>query len=1137
MDYDRWDALLHHIFKQTQGDAWFRPAEDNLSSGVAIRVSDDPVPQYRVFPYENASLEPFEAAVKKLGPVVAVKVRSAAVHAALAETPAEETSVYVDVNTRIQIIDTMLHLPLVADKEQSAAFIRDERVLVVWSNDLGNIIPIVQDFDDRLIRLLWRSRPAPGTGTSSSLRTQSFIGGSVSGHDSVSGHSQAHVATQGLLPPSSSDTTEPQAIKSSRTWFGRKRVTTTSPSSIEPPRKIALYAPLYNGLAAGLAVIFIGNGVRVLVREYLLTAPVPGTPDAEPSGSQRYMRFILAVTLPFLYCVSLFFTLQIFQNITMALGPIAHYHRNSRYYSAVKPRAPALLPNAASSDPSKPSAIPSGSEPREHLPHITIQMPVYLESLPSVLAPSIASLKRAMQTYARQGGTSSIFICDDGLRAKAMSKADRDERIRYYRSEGVGWVARPRHECPEGGSEGEIDTDAVVSSDLEKGTLSNKKGKKDSGSAGKGLPTFQRAGRFKKASNMNYGLSLSLCMERHLIALVEARKAKAENGPNSNANSTTISSQASHARAPSNLNPNTRPTSGHARKASHSYPPHPPNSNSGSASPTPAARKNPYGTYGMQYLSRHGDDMNVGGLSSPSTYPSTMSSSNGHASIAAPTPTTGAFPSQTSPLMGNKYDPLGPGFANAVPGTPGPAADEAYYDLGMEPVSDQYDLYDLYGEEEIEDLEEEALCMAIEEMYSESRTGFGGEEGKGSGWKPWAANGKAMRVGEIVLLVDSDTVVPEDCLRDASREMASSPSVAIIQHESDVMQVANHYFENGIAYFTRRINRCISMACANGEIAPFVGHNAFLRWKAIQDASFIDTNDKNKVTQVKMWSESNVSEDFDMALRLLGRGYDIRWATYSDGGFKEGVSLTVDDELNRWQKYAYGCNELLFNPLIQWWRRGPIAKQIHRFMWSKAPVHYKISMMAYMFSYYGIAAAFIISLINYLLLGWELPVDGFYLHSFEIWLATTIVFFGSGNVGYTLLEYRLGKKELLWGFLENLMWIPFFFFFFGGLSIPVSQAILAHLFSYNITWSATVKEVQRSNFFKEIPKIAKRFWFPLMVAVIVIVGMIILSTSLIPLGWRIDGSAWAVIFPLAVVISCHILFPILLNPWLMVFSY
>lgn len=40
MDYDRYDAFLHHIFKQTQGDAWFRPSEDNLSAGVALRVDN-----------------------------------------------------------------------------------------------------------------------------------------------------------------------------------------------------------------------------------------------------------------------------------------------------------------------------------------------------------------------------------------------------------------------------------------------------------------------------------------------------------------------------------------------------------------------------------------------------------------------------------------------------------------------------------------------------------------------------------------------------------------------------------------------------------------------------------------------------------------------------------------------------------------------------------------------------------------------------------------------------------------------------------------------------------------------------------------------------------------------------------------
>jgi cellulose synthase/poly-beta-1,6-N-acetylglucosamine synthase-like glycosyltransferase len=118
----------------------------------------------------------------------------------------------------------------------------------------------------------------------------------------------------------------------------------------------------------------------------------------------------------------------------------------------------------------------------------------------------------------------------------------------------------------------------------------------------------------------------------------------------------------------------------------------------------------------------------------------------------------------------------------------------------------------------------------------------------------------------------------------------------------DVIQVAHHFFENGIAHFTRRINKCISLACANGEVAPFVGHNAFLRWSALQDAAFIDPVDNVK----KIWSESNVSEDFDMALRLQLKGYIIRWSNYSEGGFKEGVSLTVDDELNRWQKYSYG---------------------------------------------------------------------------------------------------------------------------------------------------------------------------------------------------------------------------------------
>ena len=52
-------------------------------------------------------------------------------------------------------------------------------------------------------------------------------------------------------------------------------------------------------------------------------------------------------------------------------------------------------------------------------------------------------------------------------------------------------------------------------------------------------------------------------------------------------------------------------------------------------------------------------------------------------------------------------------------------------------------------------------------------------------------------------------------------------------------------------------------------------------------------------------------------------------------------------------------------------------------------------------------------LINYVVLGLQFPVDGYYMHSFEIWIATTVVFIGLGNVAFTLLEYRLGQKPLV----------------------------------------------------------------------------------------------------------------------------
>jgi hypothetical protein len=103
----------------------------------------------------------------------------------------------------------------------------------------------------------------------------------------------------------------------------------------------------------------------------------------------------------------------------------------------------------------------------------------------------------------------------------------------------------------------------------------------------------------------------------------------------------------------------------------------------------------------------------------------------------------------------------------------------------------------------------------------------------------------------------------------------------------------------------------------------------------------------------------------------------------------------------------------------------------------------------------------------------------------------------------------------------------FSFFFFGGLSIHLSKALLAYLFSYNIQWGATKKEVERSNFFIEVPRILKRFRVAFLISFTFGIGCIILSTPLVPVEWRFDiVGSWGIILPLALTCTLHILFPV-----------
>ncbi|KAF8156337.1 hypothetical protein K438DRAFT_353281 [Mycena galopus ATCC 62051] len=193
-DYDEVDALLHSIYEKTQQDAWFAPGPsagaiaDACLGGVALRVAagapslaappsvaaaaaanvedeeasgtstpGDRGPQFRVFPYNAPHLVPFEAAVRLLNPAGAVLVRSAAVTAACAKIPATDHSVYIDAATRIQVLGRMGDLPG-AEKDQCGAFIRKPPSLVLWAPAVEALAPLAAEFEEKLIKFIWRVR-------------------------------------------------------------------------------------------------------------------------------------------------------------------------------------------------------------------------------------------------------------------------------------------------------------------------------------------------------------------------------------------------------------------------------------------------------------------------------------------------------------------------------------------------------------------------------------------------------------------------------------------------------------------------------------------------------------------------------------------------------------------------------------------------------------------------------------------------------------------------------------------------------------------------------------------------------------------------------------------------------------------
>lgn len=128
---------------------------------------------------------------------------------------------------------------LIFRTSRSPSLQRDERTLVVWADTLDAIVPACHAFEEKLLRLVWRAKATQLNRNLSSATPTS--------DSRVPASEAVEILTHVALD----------------SCDGEKDV---EEGWTPAPRPIRLYAPVYNGLGAGLSLFFVISGGVVLLK-------------------------------------------------------------------------------------------------------------------------------------------------------------------------------------------------------------------------------------------------------------------------------------------------------------------------------------------------------------------------------------------------------------------------------------------------------------------------------------------------------------------------------------------------------------------------------------------------------------------------------------------------------------------------------------------------------------------------------------------------------------------------------------------------------------------------------------------------------------------------------------------------------
>lgn len=301
-----------------------------------------------------------------------------------------------------------------------------------------------------------------------------------------------------------------------------------------------------------------------------------------------------------------------------------------------------------------------------------------------------------------------------------------------------------------------------------------------------------------------------------------------------------------------------------------------------------------------------------------------------------------------------------------------------------------------------------------------------------------------VRVGDLIVQLDKDSVIPPDVIRATVPEFLADPTLAYTQHASYPTN-EERYFSVVIGWFTRLLyDLAIRSKCLiPGTLTPLMGHNVFIR--------------RADLFRVGAWYEHSVCEDLELLLRFHESGSHGKYIAYPGLDFGEAVTRVYTEELEKFRRYAFGAAEAVLNPISEWEHRGVIKQSWRKFCRSEYVQWYQVlDLLQFFFSLVNLASLVPLAVVTGL--GLVHPY-----RAASMMLMTVIVFGVVPMPAIYLLRRRGGLTSMagghVWasgfGVLKAIAAQFALSYTFLGTSLAVTRGAFAHLFNRPIVFAAT----------------------------------------------------------------------------------